>query len=150
MTYLEKLKDKRWQQKRLLVLDRDKWTCTECVTPSNSLHVHHKRYAKSGNPWDATDEDLCTLCERCHETEEALKKRNVDVYAFAKSANITCTAVMRWIATLSFMKKYKPGEYRALADMINDSVIFPLEPILCKHIVSPDEDLTEDLINAGR
>jgi len=64
--YDEKLKDPRWQRKRLKILERDGWACQQCGC-RDDLHVHHRVYY--GDPWEAPDESLITLCERCHEAE---------------------------------------------------------------------------------
>jgi hypothetical protein len=69
MTYLEKLKDPRWQKKRLEILQRDNWTCQCCGDTENTLHVHHWFYKKGKDPWEYDAEDLSTLCEDCHEAE---------------------------------------------------------------------------------
>lgn len=67
-TYSDKLKDPRWQKKRLSILERDEWTCQSCYNDQITLHVHHKKYSGS-NPWECDDEDLITLCEVCHDQE---------------------------------------------------------------------------------
>jgi phage terminase large subunit GpA-like protein len=64
MTYAEKLKDPRWQKKRLEILERDEWKCKLCGDHTTTLHVHHEKY--KGEPWDADNELLKTLCEHCH------------------------------------------------------------------------------------
>jgi hypothetical protein len=64
-SYSEKLKDPRWQRKRLEVFSRDNFTCVECGAKDKTLHVHHRKY--SGEPWEAPLEDLQTLCYECHE-----------------------------------------------------------------------------------
>lgn len=69
-TYFEKLKDPRWQKRRLSILERDKWRCRLCWDDESTLHVHHIGYAK-GEPWDVEDKLLITLCADCHEREEA-------------------------------------------------------------------------------
>lgn len=66
MTYAEKLRDPRWQRKRLEILERDKWTCAICEDKESTLHVHHKHYRDGLDPWDYEDGNLTTLCERCH------------------------------------------------------------------------------------
>lgn len=67
MTYAEKLKDPRWQKKRLKILKRDKFTCRDCKSTTKTLHVHHKIYSKiSIDPWEYEDFLLITLCEDCH------------------------------------------------------------------------------------
>lgn len=67
--YLKKLKDPRWQKKRLEILQRDDWTCQICLDKESTLHVHHRDYIKNTDPWNYPDKFLCTLCETCHESE---------------------------------------------------------------------------------
>lgn len=66
MDYLEKLKDPRWQRKRLEIFQRDNWTCRSCSTTVKTLHVHHLFYFKDKEPWEINDGFLITLCEDCH------------------------------------------------------------------------------------
>lgn len=63
-SYTEKLRDPRWIEKRNEILKRDKWKCTECGRDDGELNVHHKKY--TGEPWEAPNEDLTTLCLTCH------------------------------------------------------------------------------------
>jgi 5-methylcytosine-specific restriction endonuclease McrA len=65
MTYSEKLRDPRWQKKRLHILERDNWTCILCGAKEKPLQVHHVLYLKI-NPWDYPDHLLQTLCDDCH------------------------------------------------------------------------------------
>ncbi len=74
-TYSQKLKDPRWQKRRLKILDRDNWACQVCHDTEETLHVHHLWYEK-GEPWDSPDEALETLCANCHEDETALRPMN--------------------------------------------------------------------------
>lgn len=70
--YLDKLRDPRWQQKRLKIFERDKFTCQECGNTDKPLAVHHLSY--NGEPWETPDEMLLTVCEVCHSNmEETLK-----------------------------------------------------------------------------
>lgn len=66
-TYTEKLKDPRWQRKRLEVLQRDNFMCGECCDTTKTLHVHHRYYITGKEPWEYTDDCYITLCENCHE-----------------------------------------------------------------------------------
>jgi hypothetical protein len=69
-TYAEKLKDPRWQRKRLEILERDIWMCSNCGDNEKTLHVHHRLYDKKySDPWDYPSELLITLCEDCHKSE---------------------------------------------------------------------------------
>lgn len=65
--YAEKLKDPRWQKKRLEILNRDEFTCQLCLDSDSSLHVHHCRYQWGKSPWEYPDSWLMTVCESCHE-----------------------------------------------------------------------------------
>jgi len=67
-TYSEKLKDPRWQKKRLEVLERDHWACVTCGAKQDTLHVHHLFYFYGKEPWDIPSGFLITLCEACHNT----------------------------------------------------------------------------------
>ena len=68
--YFEKLKDPRWQKKRLAVLKRDKWRCQKCLNDKEMLVVQHKYYNnKFKNPWEYPLEALITLCDDCHQEE---------------------------------------------------------------------------------
>lgn len=78
-TYSEKLKDPRWQKKRLEILNRDEWTCQMCYDKDRTLHVHHKYYNKESEfPWEIEDKALVTLCEECHESETVQYKVSAD------------------------------------------------------------------------
>jgi 5-methylcytosine-specific restriction endonuclease McrA len=66
MTYSEKLKDPRWQKKRLEVLERAGWACEDCGTDTKQLEVHHPLYLKGREPWEYNKSLMC-LCSDCHE-----------------------------------------------------------------------------------
>lgn len=65
-SYSEKLRDPRWQRKRLEVMDRDSFRCRRCGCGSKTLNVHHLIYRKGAEPWDYPSDHLRTLCEECH------------------------------------------------------------------------------------
>lgn len=65
--YADKLKDPRWQKKRLQIMERDNFTCQCCFSKRNPLTVHHKFYIEGVSPWDYQDLCYITLCDRCHE-----------------------------------------------------------------------------------
>ena len=75
MAYKDKLLDPKWQKKRLVILERDKWTCTSCGNTEETLHVHHIFYdAIYQNPWEYPDYCLITLCVSCHQDEHIAYK----------------------------------------------------------------------------
>jgi phage terminase large subunit GpA-like protein len=75
MTYSEKLKDPRWQKKRLEVLNRDNWACTQCDDTETELHIHHTYYKANNDPWEYPLKSLSTLCKHCHSVIEIHKKQ---------------------------------------------------------------------------
>lgn len=71
MTYSEKLRDPRWQRKRLEIMNRDDFRCQCCNSGTTTLNVHHRAYLKNRDPWDYQNHMLTTLCEPCHERTKA-------------------------------------------------------------------------------
>lgn len=70
-SYSEKLKDSRWQRKRLEIMGRDEFECQKCHCKDHGmLSVHHRHYINGREPWDYPGELLITLCQQCHKEEE--------------------------------------------------------------------------------
>ena len=65
-TYAEKLKDPRWQKKRLEVMQSAGFKCESCGDTEEELHVHHAYYEKDYEPWGYPDNAYMVLCSRCH------------------------------------------------------------------------------------
>ncbi|MDD5062066.1 MAG: hypothetical protein PHN44_07295 [Candidatus Marinimicrobia bacterium] len=88
-TYTDRLKDPRWQQKRLFIFARDSWKCRFCGRSEKTLCVHHLYYLGHIEPWDAPDCSLITLCEDCHGRTDEQFSDFIDAvreYAFLKHA----------------------------------------------------------------
>ena len=66
--YRDWLKDWRWEERRLELLDRDNYECQCCGATADEalLQVHHRYYEEGLLPWDYPDAALVTLCEDCH------------------------------------------------------------------------------------
>jgi len=78
MTYFEKLKDPRWQKKRLERLDMADFACENCGNKDEELSVHHRYYKKNTDPWDYNDDDLVVFCKTCHSSwHDAKQELNV-------------------------------------------------------------------------
>lgn len=73
--WFERLRDPRWQKKRLEIMERDGWVCRDCKCGTDTLNVHHCYYERSIAPWDYPDESLLTLCESCHERRHDQKSQ---------------------------------------------------------------------------
>lgn len=84
-SYSDKLKDPRWQKKRLEVFNRDNFTCKMCGDNETSLCIHHLKY--SGNPWETENDFLITLCDKCHTVVEMSKNEFITI----KDIDITKT-----------------------------------------------------------
>jgi 5-methylcytosine-specific restriction endonuclease McrA len=67
MTYSEKLKDPRWQKKRLKIMEYANWRCQICGNKDNTLHCHHSYYTRGKQPWQYPDGSIICICQECHE-----------------------------------------------------------------------------------
>lgn len=79
-TYSDRLKDPRWQKKRLEIFSRDNFACRFCSSDKKTLHVHHKYYEKGVEIWDYPDRAFLSLCEDCHKSEEIQLKENIELF----------------------------------------------------------------------
>ncbi len=78
--YAQRLRDPRWQKKRLEILSRDNFMCRECFDKDSTLNVHHLFYSGGFGafPWVTPNWGLITLCESCHETACHIKTKGAD------------------------------------------------------------------------
>jgi hypothetical protein len=65
-SYSDKLKDPRWQRKRLEIMRRDEFQCQCCGDKKSQLAVHHRYYISKRQPWEYPDWCFKTLCSDCH------------------------------------------------------------------------------------
>lgn len=72
--YALKLKDPRWQKKRLEIMNRYNFKCSLCGEEDETLHIHHWKYIYGVDPWDYPDGLLSTLCDDCHKQEHSHRK----------------------------------------------------------------------------
>ncbi len=74
--YRSKLQNPLWQKRRLEIMELANWKCSNCLTQTKELHVHHMLYRRGKEPWEYEDCELMCLCESCHkhytETKAAL------------------------------------------------------------------------------
>jgi len=82
-------RDSRWQEKRLLIMQRDNFTCRSCGKKEGvTLNVHHIYYEKNRAPWEYEDDMLITWCEDCHKKRHELQKHVLKVLAFSGTEQI--------------------------------------------------------------
>jgi len=107
LTYFDKLKDPRWQRKRLEIFKRDDFSCQECGTKESTLHVHHLKYVKGKEPWEYEGDELSTLCEDCHRLRTQFTQRLQD---YASGMPLGCQmAVLGFIYGMATAAGTDPG-----------------------------------------
>lgn len=124
MSYSEKLKDPRWQKKRLEILGRDNFTCKSCGSQENTLHVHHFTYQKGKEPWDYPDNNFITLCEFCHADEEQFIKG--ENHSFIKLSRVHFFSIARlfyWAKAITFLFYHDKKTFASIIKLINKSLI---------------------------
>lgn len=87
-SYGELLRDPRWQEKRLRVMDRAGFICEECGSAERTLNVHHTYYERGKMPWDYPEESLRCLCEPCHELSHVLVRAISQMFGAEPSADL--------------------------------------------------------------
>jgi hypothetical protein len=105
--YYEKLKNPKWQKKRLEILERDNWTCQNCSGTSKELNVHHKIYYPNYEPWDYPNDLLITYCKDCHELDK--NWRNYFEDALINLLRKHCT--FNSLQILVYIIKYLPSKF---------------------------------------
>jgi hypothetical protein len=140
MSYIDLLKDPRWQKKRLEIFERDNWMCQCCRDKETTLHVHHTKYILGADPWDVPNLFLITLCESCHENEERLKALDIGGNSLA-DFGITRFHVLRLFEHIRYRisKSQLENPRDAFTDILKD-IIHDAEL----------KSYTEWLMNGGR
>lgn len=88
--YQKLLRDKRWKERRIEILERDSYKCIKCGSSEN-LIVHHKFYEEKA-PWEYSDEQLETVCKSCHKEHHRINGNSYKKYIQTVSyiADFTC------------------------------------------------------------
>jgi 5-methylcytosine-specific restriction endonuclease McrA len=142
-SYWQKLKDPRWQKRRLEILSAAEFACQVCFDSSSTLHVHHLKYDKGKDPWEYTDAWLVCLCEACHEEMHAAKNMMQQAVAGLTGADLErLTGYAFTLSGLTFelgdkgiqSMKIDPGGYEAVGSF--DAI---------RHFLEPAQELAEEL-----
>lgn len=100
--YREYLKSDHWKQVRQKRIEMDNYRCYLC-DKSMGLNVHHLRYDNLGN--EAVNEDLVTLCYKCHKMLHRVINGSKKEYFSFKTANRYGTSE-KWVkGTLSALNQ---------------------------------------------
>ncbi|HZL77828.1 MAG TPA: HNH endonuclease signature motif containing protein [Candidatus Limnocylindrales bacterium] len=114
----DKLRDIRWEKKRIEILERDGGRCQamdengkQCwkTLKEEKLQVHHRNYT-TANIWDEPSSNLLTLCKEHHKEEQ---------FALGKSAREVSFALMK----SNWMVKHR----KLLTRCISEKLISPEE-----------------------
>lgn len=100
MNYAEKLKDPRWQKKRLEIFERDGWKCMNCGDSAMTLHVHHRLYMNGRDPWDYPEHYLSTLCEHCHGKDKDTRPQIESILLEITRLRLSLLQLARMVAAL--------------------------------------------------
>jgi hypothetical protein len=73
-SFYDKLKDPKWQEKRLRIMERSGFSCEWCGGKDYTLHIHHGYYTRGFDPWEYGDDTLYCLCENCHGIAQGYKR----------------------------------------------------------------------------
>ena len=95
--YWEKLKDQRWQKKRLELLENAGWRCQSAYCDNNDLHaelqVHHRLYLRNTEPWDYPDWAYRVLCDDCHKIEQRIQESAHEALAKSEQLMFACATL---------------------------------------------------------
>ena len=113
-SYYEKLKDPRWQKKRLEIMERAKFACEDCGDKDKTLHIHHGYYEYGKDPWDYKNNTLWCLCEDCHlAAKEATSAVRAELASFKPGHLLDLASFIH-----SFYKiEYSKHGWRAIANL---------------------------------
>jgi len=79
-SYSEKLKDPRWQKRRLEIMERAKFRCELCTHDKNMLQIHHKFYQTGKEPWEYGSDALICVCEDCHDIVSKVERELLSAF----------------------------------------------------------------------
>jgi len=119
MTYAEKLKDPRWQKKRLEVFAAANFICSECGTDKKTLHVHHPFYKRGLEPWEYPTWALICICKDCHEQRAVCERFLIVSVKTMKSETLELLSL---VIDDAFAIGYSP---RAIVDAIRERLEVP-------------------------
>lgn len=118
-SYYEKLKDPRWQKKRLKILERAGFKCEYCGASDKTLHVHHGYYEKWLDPWEYEDSTLWCLCVDCHEDVSITTSKIYSIIAIIRPSDLDSLlgfVEFFWDLFIKFHATYYPFGLAKLKD----------------------------------
>lgn len=122
-TYGDKLRDPRWQKRRLDIFERDKWTCRVCADGKRNQQIHHSAYIPGIDPWDYPDHMLFDLCEKCHDKEGSGKlAADLELVDTLRLAGALNGDILRFAMMIRDCKRAHPGSALSQINFALDEV----------------------------
>lgn len=112
MNYSEKLKDPRWQRRRLEKMSASEWKCEICGDGKEELHVHHPYYDSEKEPWEYSDINLQCLCSTCH-TLSHLDRKKVDWFSVRQFDGVVWPSSSEFLMSFQYFAWIRNWEDRA-------------------------------------
>lgn len=153
LTYKEQLLHPNWQRKRLEILSRDEYECVCCGDKESTLHVHHRIYIKGRKVWEYENEQLETLCHKCHshghELRELLDRMlasvNVDIGSVVGLVGGYLDGLVAIDASLAdeairYGSSYDAGIMASMAEGASWDALKIAAPIVGGHHLSPAQE----------
>lgn len=126
--YWEKLKDPRWQRKRLEVMQSADFKCKDCNSETKSLNIHHRFYFKGRDPWEYDLAELVCLCEDCHRDREAAL-----LLVRARFSTLDAKTCRKYLAVCNSLNR-SLGREGFLTEMVAACVKHEKEPLILKEL----------------
>jgi len=108
--YSHKLRDPRWQKKRLEIMQRDEFVCQKCFSSEATLNVHHCYYETGFDPWDYPSASVITLCEFCHSDEDSYADRKQSLIKAFGNLGFLSEDIIDLAGSLSTIKQDHPRD----------------------------------------
>jgi 5-methylcytosine-specific restriction endonuclease McrA len=114
--------DPRWQKKRLEIMQRDAFKCTDCCDEKSTLNVHHRYYVKNREVWDYPNFALVTLCAECHSTAHVKRADDEEsaISAWEDGLDTLTAADPEWINHISDLAYTMAVKGVSLRDLVNE------------------------------
>jgi len=136
ISYSDKLKDPRWQKKRLEIFERDKFTCRYCRSKEKTLNVHHIKYSKGRDPWEYDNDMLETLCEDCHDMEKHISDFKGNCYKFCYLNDVF--AECKYMGVISNMSD--KTQYKVCSMLLRKCKYEVIKAVVLDHYVEKDDE----------
>lgn len=111
--YQRKLRDPRWQRRRLDVLNAANWRCEDagCRRDNQPLEVHHCYYVWGTEPWDYPRDCLIALCEICHEKRQQIERTiKLELLKCLRDVPISRLEKVAWRLTAEALKESEASQ----------------------------------------